>query len=220
MQHVNMTGAGFRVPLRSTHRAPNRNVSALLVMDKPHTRNGVIIAVAIAPLAVIPAWVAAWLVTHLFSIPPRFGSVVGNFLLVLLFSLPISYGVTLFIGLPGFLLLRRYRMHTLPMITCLAIAVVAVPWLYLAESPGEFVYGALSYGYFALWVAITAWAIAVWIPEKRSNYYPLNSDARATGARLRNTLELSNRSMSKDAMSWAVVVFLIAGVIAVAVVFG
>jgi hypothetical protein len=140
-----------------------------------------LVALALSPLAVVPAWLT-WGVWTYFFAPVRPSNWVNLFpLIVPVFGVPIAYVFTLLIGLPVFLILRRYGLHTLPIL--LTVAFAAVFSVLLAIGDGHVTMNAenVLYFYCAAWVASAAWTLAVWVPRLRSNR-PLNGDAREAGA--------------------------------------
>jgi hypothetical protein len=85
-----------------------------------------------------------------------------------------AYPATLLFGLPVFLFLEQRRFLN---IATAALAGLAGPWLSLLIYPATELRTLAFFSYFSLWVAIVAWMIVCWWPQRRSNLL-LNADAR------------------------------------------
>ena len=145
-------------------------------MTEPHDRKWVVLAVVVAPLAIVPAWLIFGLMDHLFGPVPWVHLKYHYHSGELALGLPIGYLLTFLVGLPAFLILRRYQLHTLPMIAGVSLVTVFVSWVLVAQSTENLLSSVAYFGYYALWVAVAAWFIAVWLPRKRPNP-ALNTDA-------------------------------------------
>jgi hypothetical protein len=103
-------------------------------MSQPYDLKWVVLAVVIAPLAIVPAWLLFGLMDHLFGPVPWVHLEYHYHSVELVFGLLIGYLLTILVGLPAFLILRRYQLHTLPIIVGVSLVTVLAFWVLVTQS--------------------------------------------------------------------------------------
>jgi hypothetical protein len=132
----------------------------------------------LGPLAVYPAIFTAVAIGWL-TVPAAASSSLEKYMTALRvgsYGVVIAYGVTWLYGVPLYRLLARYGLNNL-----FAILIGAmIPSFLLGQVLGEggIVSDSAFFAYFSAWVSVFCWALAVWLPRRRSN----NSLERDAGA--------------------------------------
>jgi len=128
-----------------------------------------IAAVLLGPLAVFPAAIIGGAIMWHTGNMQQY-DLLDHVLVGLAFAtmgLVFAYPLTIFYGLPLFLILRRYKYERLWAIVIGAM----IPVIIISNSTyTDRISDPLTfYGYFAIWVSVTCWLIAVLLPNKSSN---------------------------------------------------
>jgi len=123
----------------------------------------------LGPLAVYPATFIAVAIGWL-TVPAAASSSIEKYMAVLMagsYGAVIAYGVTWLYGVPLYRVLRRHGLDNL-----FAISVGAmIPSVLIGQVLGDdgIVSNSAFSAYFSVWVTVLCWAIAVWLPRRRSN---------------------------------------------------
>ena len=126
-------------------------------------------AVLLGPLAVFPAALFGSVIIWLTEYMPQY-NLNEKLLVSLVFAtmgLFFAYPLTLLYGLSLFLILKHYKYERLWIVVIGAMIPVFI--MSKVSFTSRMSEPLIFYGYFAIWVSIACWLIAVWLPNRSSN---------------------------------------------------
>ena len=128
-----------------------------------------IASVLLGPLAVFPAAIFGIVILSLTGYMPEH-DLIDKVLVSIVFAIMglfFAYPLTLLYGLPLFLILKHYKYERLWVVVISTMIPVAI--ISDERVLGRIAEPLLFYGYFAIWVSVICWLIAVWLPNVSAN---------------------------------------------------